>query len=99
MEKFRVLQGIDRRAGQTGIPRFCRERARKNSVAYHAGDYHRGIERPSDFQQRAVEKRRNGNGRCGRAAVSGPPAAGRRDEGMEKKDGGRRRRGPRKTLE
>src|SRR2546425_7833971 len=85
MEKFRVLQAIDRRTGQTSIPRFCSERARKNCVAYHAGDYHKGIERRSEFQRKAVEKRRTGNGRCGRAAVSGPPAAGRRDEGMEKK--------------
>jgi len=58
MEKFRVLQAIDRRAGQTSIPRFCSERARKNCVAYHARDYHKGIERRSEFWGRAVEKRR-----------------------------------------
>ena len=61
MEKFRVLQAIDRRTGQRSIPRFCSERARKNCVAYHAGDYHRGIERRSDFQRRAVEKQRKSN--------------------------------------
>ena len=30
-------------------------------MAYHVGYYHRGIERRSDFQRRAVEKRRKGN--------------------------------------
>src|SRR5437899_1308177 len=33
---------------------------------------------------RAVEKRRNGNGGCGRAAVSGPPAAGSSEASKKK---------------
>jgi len=59
------------------------EARRRSCVAYHAGDYHRGIEHRSDFQRRAVEKRRNGKPGNVVADVegpekrAGPPAAGR----------------------
>src|SRR2546427_12019626 len=79
MEKFRVLPGIDRRTGQAVIPRFCSERARKNCVAYHVRDYHKGIERRSEFWRRAVEKRRNGKRRRGnvaRMAIGGAGGSG-----------------------
>ena len=83
--------GRSRQGGRGARGRSC--------VAYHVGYYHRGIERRSEFQRGAVEKRRKGNGGCGTAAVSGPPAAGGQSEDKEEKDGGRRRRGRRKTLE
>src|SRR5437667_10090473 len=41
--------------GQASGSRVAR---RKSCVGYHGGYYHRGIERRSDFQRRAVEKRR-----------------------------------------
>src|SRR2546426_10476632 len=49
---------------------------RKSCVAYHAGYYHRGIERRSDFQRRAVEKRRNGNGQQGKRSDEWPSCGG-----------------------
>src|SRR5438445_10852308 len=79
MEKFRVLPGIDRRTGEGVIPRLCSERARKNCVAYHVRDYHKGIERRSEFWRRAVEKRRNGKRRRGnvaRMAIGGSGGSG-----------------------
>src|SRR2546427_8687448 len=42
-------------------------RARKNCVAYHAGYYHRGIERRSEFQRGAVENYPGGKGGGGSA--------------------------------
>ena len=43
---------------------------------HHVEDYHRGIERRSDFQRRAVEKRRNGNGQQGKRSDEWPSCGG-----------------------
>ena len=41
--------------------KLAQRRRRKSCVAYHVGYYHRGIERRSDFQPEAVEKRSSSN--------------------------------------